>query len=338
MLRSLGSYRGLLLFTALLAAVALVASYSATIGVGEISLTQVWSSVLGTGEDSNKIATLLWQLRLPRIALALCVGWSLGVSGALCQGLFRNPLAEPGLLGISSGSALLAVAGIFVGADLWGLWATPLLAIIGALLSITALLILARGTSSITSLLLTGLILGTLSSALITLMVSLKVERWELGLKVMLWLMGSFEGRSWPHVAWAAIAALFGTVLALWLRRDLDLLHLGEDSATSLGASLKSLRLWVIVTVALLVGSTTALVGVIGFVALLVPHLARRIVGAEHGKLLLFSGILGALTLLIVDDLARSIHSVVIPPGVLTSLVGAPFFLWALRRQSHAGT
>ena len=309
-------------------------------GPGEVGLGEALRSVLahlGLADPPPPLRdAIVWQLRLPRALLAALVGAALACAGALTQGLFRNPLADPGVLGISAGAMLAAVIGFVLGAESAGLWVTPLLAAGGAGLVLLLLLALHRAHHSVATLLLSGLALGTLCAALATLCLALGAQRWDLGLRVMQWSLGSFEGRTWIHLAWALPPCAAGLALAAWLRRDLDTLHLGHDVAASLGVDLGQLRRRAVLAVGLLVGAATAISGVIGFVGLLVPHLARMQGGPGHRRLLPRAALLGAVLVLLVDTLARAVTQVVLPPGVLTSLLGAPLFLWLLRRRGLA--
>lgn len=310
-------------------------------GPGDVGLRDALASVaghlahlLGLAEAPTGLRdAIVWELRLPRALLAGVVGAALASAGVLTQGLFRNPLADPGVLGVSAGAALAAVIGFVLGLEQHGLWVTPLLAAGGAALVLLALLGLHRRSHSLSTLLLSGFALGTLCGAVATLCLSLAAQRWDLGLRVMQWSLGSFEGRTWIHLAWAAPPCAAGLALASALRRDLDTLHLGHDTAASLGVDLLRLRRRAVLAVGLLVGAATALTGILGFVGLLVPHLARMLVGASHRRLLPFAAGLGAALIVLVDTLARGVTSVLLAPGVVTSLLGAPLFLWLLRRR-----
>lgn len=277
--------------------------------------------------------TVLLDLRLPRALLAAIVGAALAAAGAVTQGLFRNPLADPSVLGVSSGAALAAVAGFSVGLDQTALWATPLLAGIGAAATLIVLLVLLDARTDLVRLLLGGVAVGTFASAVITLLLVVRVERWEVGLRIVNWLMGSFEGRSWEHLTWGLAPFAVGGGLAFYVARDLDVLHLGEDTARTLGVDHRRTYALAIAGVALLVGTATALVGMIAFVGLVVPHLGRRLAGAKHWPVLTASMILGAAFLLVVDIVTRAAATIQIPPGVITSLLGAPLFLTILRSQ-----
>jgi len=264
------------------------------------------------------------------VALA---GAALACAGAVTQGLFRNPMAEPGVLGVSTGAAVLAVAGMFLGLDTLGIWVTPLLAGLGAGFSLILLLTLVGPRRGIATLLLAGIALAAIGSALTTLLLALAGARWDLGLKMIGWLMGSFEGRSWDHLYWGVGPILAGLGLAMWLHRDLDILLLGDETARSLGVDMPAFRRRSVACIALLVGTTTAVAGVIGFVGLVVPHMIRIGIGPRHRRLLPASAAGGALLVLLVDIVSRSSSEVVLPPGAITSLIGAPVFLWLLRRR-----
>lgn len=321
------------------AAIPLALLVSLGTGPGDIGLGEALG-VIGrrlVGDDLGLRGAIVWDLRLPRALLAGLVGAALAAAGALCQGLFRNPMADPGVLGVSSGAALFAVVGLLFGLDRAGLWAIPVVAAVGAAAAMVLLLAAAGRQASLAVLLLAGVALGALCSALITVCQALASHQWDFGLKVVYWLMGSFEGRSWPHLSWAVPPCGLGLALALWLRRDLDALHLGNDAAASLGVDLARLRLLVVLAVGLLVGAATALTGVLAFVGLVAPHVARMSSGPGHRRLVPLAALVGASATILVDAIARSASGVVIPPGVITSLVGAPFFLWLLRRRGLRG-
>jgi iron complex transport system permease protein len=327
-----------------LAAIVLTAAFTAllllalVVGPGNVTVSDALDVVathLGLAAPAHPPAVdaLVWELRLPRSLLAALIGAALGLAGAVTQGLFRNPMAEPGVLGVSAGAATFAVVGFTLGLDARGAFTVPGLAALGAGVVLLVLLGLAGDHSDTTTLLLSGIALGAMSGSLTTLLLALDTERWDLGIKVVRWLMGSFEGRSWEHLQGALLPLAAGTVLCLWLRLDLDALQLGRDTAASLGVDLVRTQRLALLAVALLVGAATALCGVIGFLGLVVPHVVRRLGGPGHARLLPLSALGGALVLLAVDVLARSFHQVVLPPGALTSLAGAPFFLWLLRHR-----
>lgn len=281
------------------------------------------------------VDALVWDLRLPRALVAGLVGAALGAAGAVTQGLLRNPMAEPGVLGVSAGAAALAVLGFSLGLDEAGLWATPTLAATGGAITFAILLRLTAHSPRTSTLLLSGIAISAMCGAATTLLLALDTEKWDLGIKVVRWLMGSFEGRSWDHLGAALVPVLGGLAIAIWLRPDLDALTLGSDTAASLGVDLSRTRRLSLLSVALLVGTATALCGVIGFVGLVVPHVVRLVAGAGHRRLVPASALGGAVALLLVDVASRAATEIVIPPGVVTALLGGPLFLWLLLQRDR---
>lgn len=310
------------------------------VGPGEFGLAEVGQMLLAKlsgGALERRVELVLWELRLPRILLSLLVGAALGCAGALTQGLFRNPLASPGVLGISTGSAAAVVLGFALGLDERGLWITPALASLGAVTMLALLFALTARRRDLAYLLLTGVALNALAGALTTLTLALFLDRYQLAQKAMAWMMGSFDGRGFMQLRWALVPIAIGLVAAWALHRALDVLTLGEETAATLGVDLDRLRLGAALIVGLLVGASTAIVGVIGFVGLIVPHLARRLLGSSghsHARLLPASALVGAMLVLAVDTLGRSLSPLFLAPGALTSLLGGVFFLWLLRRET----
>jgi len=225
-------------------------------GVGAGTALDVVAAHLGLAAPAHPPAVdaLVWDLRLPRSLLAALLGAALGLAGAITQGLFRNPMAEPGVLGVSAGAAALAVVGFSLGLDAEGAFAIPGLAALGAGLVLLVLLGLTGDRSDTTSLLLSGIALGAMCGSLTTLLLALDTERWDLGIKVVRWLMGSFEGRSWDHLQGALLPLGAGAAIGLWLRLDLDALQLGRDTAASLGVHLVRTQRLALLAVALLGG------------------------------------------------------------------------------------
>lgn len=326
---------GIVVLATLLAIVAIA------LGPDPIAWSDVVAIVLrGPPADGNTgdLATeTIWSLRLPRVVLSLLVGAALAVAGALTQAVFRNPLADPSVLGISVGAALVAVIGLWLGFDRAGLWVTPLLAGIGATSTLLLLLAIARTVGDPVTLLLAGVALGAAFGAATTGVLAIASDRHDLGIKVVRWLMGSFEARSWGHVAAAGIPIAVGMAIAVASIRDLDALALGDEVAASLGAAPHHVRRRAVVAVALLVGPATAVAGVLGFVGLVVPHVVRRMVGPGHRALVPISAAGGALVMLAVDTLTRA-GWIALPPGVIASLFGAPAFLWILMHTARRGT
>jgi len=282
-------------------------------------------------------ALVLWELRLPRALLGGLVGFSLGLTGAAMQGYLRNPLADPGILGISSAAALGAV-GVFYGGFAASLsLALPLGGIAGAAVAALALnLVAARGGTTL-GLILAGVALSSLAGAMTALALNLSPNPYA-ALEIVFWLMGSLADRSMDHV-WLCLPLMaLGWGLMLSTARALDALTLGEDTATSLGFHLVSVRLRLVTGAALAVGSGVAVSGAIGFVGLVVPHLVRPMVGARPGASLWPSGLAGAALMLAAD---LGVRLLAMRPelklGVVTALVGAPFLIVLLLRERGRG-
>lgn len=319
---------------AVLVAVAIVFSIVAVaLGPGDIGLGDVLGAIgrgiTGQADPTAKHDGVVWSLRVPRVLVVLLVGAALASAGAVTQGLFRNPLADPSVLGISLGAAFVAVLGLLLGLDAVGAWVVPVLAAIGAAATLGVLLLIAQRSSDTTTLLLAGVALGATAGAATTCVLALAGDRHDVGIRVLRWLMGSFEGRSWAHLGGAVVPILVGLVLAMRLARDLDALALGDEVAESMGAEPRRVQRRAVTAVALLVGGATAVAGVLGFLGLVVPHVVRWRLGGAHRSLVPISAIGGAVVLLGVDTWTR-VASDALPPGVLMSLLGAPAFLWIL--------
>ncbi|WP_341988783.1 iron ABC transporter permease [Azorhizobium sp. AG788] len=328
------SHRWLIPGLGLLVAVLLLGSLA--IGYAPLDLKAALGDVLA-GRQSLPALVLL-QLRLPRALLGAAVGFSLGLTGAAMQGLMRNPLADPGIVGVSGAAALGAVIAFYSGfANAFAL-ALPLGGLTGAAVATALLLALARRGGGTTLLILAGVALNSLCGALTALALNLSPSPYA-ALEIVFWLMGSLADRSLDHVALALPFMVVGWGLVLATARGLDALTLGEDTAASLGIPLRRLRLLVIGGTAAAVGASVAVAGAIGFVGLVVPHLLRPLVGHRPGRLLLASGLGGAALTLAADIALRLLP---IRPelklGVVTALIGAPFFLallWRLRREAE---
>lgn len=277
-------------------------------------------------------ALVLVQLRLPRALLGALVGFSLGLTGAALQGLMRNPLADPGIVGVSGAAALGAVTAFYFGATALFALALPLGGLVGAGLATAVLLSLARRGASTTALILAGVALNSLAGALTALALNLSPSPYAT-LEIVFWLMGSLADRSLQHVLLALPFIAVGAALVLSTGRGLDALTLGEETAESLGFHLPRLRLIAIAGTAAMVGAAVAVSGTIGFVGLVVPHVLRPLVGHRPGRLLLASALAGAALTLGADILVRLIPTrPELKLGVVTALIGAPFFLLLLHR------
>jgi len=281
--------------------------------------------------DLERAALVFWELRLPRVLLAAAAGANLALGGLLLQAIFRNPLAEPYLLGLSSGGALGAVIALAAGATAvtW-----PALAGSLAIAAIVVLLCRRRITADLPSLLLVGVALGALAQAFTTAII-LRFDPGALR-SILFWLMGSFAGRGWTEVWMLVPAALIGGVLAYLLHRPLDLVALGGESAHHLGVRVPTLQLAGIALAAALAALTVAACGTIGFVGLMAPHLARRLVGATHGTSIPASILVGIMITVGADLAARTILTgTELPVGVITGALGCLFFLALLQRKNR---
>ena len=313
--------------------------FTSQLGAVHIGLDD-WASLINHGWDTQSGSSyVLWQLRLPRIVFALLIGAALGLSGALTQGLFRNSLADPGLLGVSAGAACAVALGIVILNDLnipllleWRFWTIPALAFSGAILVCFALDRIARWITpgSIAGLLLTGIALNALAAAIIGLCTYLATD--EQLRNLTFWTMGSLSGSSWMLVIAAAV--LFA--LAWWrLRRMITVMNvfaLGESVAAHVGIEISRIRMEVIFWVALLSGFAVAWCGMIGFVGLIAPNFARAWLGGDQRAVVPASMVLGGILLLLADTCARTIAMPAeVPVGIFTALLGAPFFILLLR-------
>ena len=283
------------------------------------------------GEESLG-ARILAELRFPRAILGALVGAGLGASGAALQGFFRNPLADPGIVGVSASAGLGAVIALYFGLTSISLLMIPMAATMGGLLGVGFLLLLAGRRASSTTLILSGVAVSAVASSMTALLMNLSPNPWALA-EIAYWLMGSLADASWNEVRFAAPLILIGTGVLLLVRNDLDPLSLGEETARSLGVDLRRLRLAIVLGSALAVGGGVAVAGAIGFIGLVVPHLLRPFVAARPAALLLPSAMGGAALLSLADVGTRLLSGPGIPLylGVLTALLGAPFFVWLVR-------
>lgn len=292
---------------------------------------RVWLAPSDIIAGSPLASLIVTELRLPRAVLAIGVGISLGLSGAVLQGLTRNPLAEPGLLGVSMGASLGAVFAIYFGLSTVSAAAVPLFGLLGAIGAMTLTFTLGRGGGTL-ALILAGAAVSALASALISLALNLAPSPFA-AYEIMTWLLGSLADRSWDHVLLAGPFIVAGCVLLASTARALDALTLGEAQAESLGVDLKHLHLKALVGTAIAVGAATSVTGAVGFIGLIAPHLVRPFVGYEPRRILLPSALAGAVLLLAADIATRVIaFGPEMKLGVFTSLLGIPFFFWLVVR------
>lgn len=330
---------GALLVVLAVALVVLVIVAGAS-GAFPVSPGEVVSSVLGkvgidVGTPPDALGEdVLWDIRFPRVALAVLVGGSLGCAGALMQGTFSNPLAEPGIIGVSSGAALGAVLVIFTGLAPFGTWSITGAAFLGGVATVFLVYAASRhdGRTEVITMVLTGIALNALTGAVLGLLTYYSDDS-QLR-SITFWTLGSMAQATWPKVAVVAPLAIGGLVVAPLFARRLDLLALGDRPARHLGVDVERTRRVVLLLVAVLTASAVAVSGQILFVGLVVPHLVRMAAGPGHRLLVPASALAGATILVGADLAARTMAAPAeVPLGVLTALVGSPFFFWQLRRM-----
>lgn len=326
-------------------AVALVVAAVVASGRGQLGIPPVevlGSFFHGIGLDLGPLPahpnghSALWVVRFPRVAMAVIVGASLAVAGAMLQGVFGNPLAEPAVVGVSSGAAVGACAVIVAGISVLGNWTVAVAAFLGGLATTVVVYALARsgGRTEVVTLVLTGIAVNAFTFGAIAFLTF--VADPQAREQIVFWQLGSLNGTTGPAVLAVLPMVVAGMVIAAAVARRLDLLALGEGPARHLGVHVERLRLVVVLAVALLVGSAVAFTGIVGFVGLVVPHLIRMLAGPAHRLLLASSALGGALVLVSADLLARTaVVNAELPLGMLTSLVGGPFFFWLLRRTRN---
>lgn len=322
-------------------ALLLTAGASLAIGASGASL---WNAVfrLVTGQPIGLTeAVILWDIRAPRTATGICVGAALAISGAIMQGLFRNPLADPGILGVSAGAGLGAITAIVLGASLplgvpqfFGAALLPVFSFVGAWLTMLLLYRVATraGRTSVATMLLAGIAIAALAAALSGLLV---FRASDLQLRELtFWQLGSLSGANWNKVLVAAPLILCACAIGLTLARGLNGLALGEATAHHLGIPVQRTKFTAILTVSAATGTAVAVSGGIGFIGIVVPHLLRLVTGPDHNGLLLNSALLGAILLLLADIIARLVVAPAeLPIGIITAVLGAPVFLWILLRK-----
>ena len=279
---------------------------------------------------------IVWLIRMPRVLVAGIVGAGLATAGAIMQGLFRNPLAEPSLMGVGPGAVLGAVAVFVTGLGAVSVVAVPFAAIASALVALLLVYTIATrgGTTPITTLLLTGIAVGSFLTAVSSLLISMNIVTWQVAQEIVFWMMGGLDSRTWAHVGISAPFVFVGLCSALMQARTLDLLLLGEEAAASLGVDLEPSKRLLVATAAILTGASVAVAGLVGFVGLIVPHAVRLLLGPAHRTLLPASAVAGAAFVILCDLAARTVR----PPaevrlGVVTAMCGAPFFLLLMVRR-----
>ncbi|MBZ5740849.1 FecCD family ABC transporter permease [Nocardioides mangrovi] len=337
-IRALAGRVGLLggLALALLVAVVLAAGH----GQLDIPASEVLGSILHKiGLDIGPLPThpqgeaTLWDVRFPRVVMAALAGACLATAGALMQGVFGNPLAEPGVVGVSAGAAVAAATVIVFGWTFAGTWTVAICAFLGGLVTTTLVYLMSRdgGRTEVVTLVLTGIAVNAVASAGLAFLMFLgDTQARE---EIVFWQLGSLNGSRWQYVAVVAPMAAVGLTAALLLAPRLDLLALGDRAARHVGVDVERLRMATIVVVAVLTAAAVAFCGIISFVGLVVPHLVRLLAGPGHRLLVPASALGGAVLLVLADLWARTLIAYAdLPIGMLTALVGGPFFFWLIRR------
>jgi iron complex transport system permease protein len=309
----------------------LVALAFGAVMVGPYGLTpgQTLAALFGQGDRQAQI--VVWSIRLPRVGAALLVGAALAAAGASYQALFRNPLVSPDILGVSAGAGLGAVAGIFLSLPVAAIQASAFVGGMVAVGFVTLVASVVRNTDRTLTLVLIGVVIGALAGAATSLL-KVMADPYDQLPAITFWLLGSLAATTTEDILPALPMVLIGLVPLALLRWRINVLSLGDEEARALGVEAGRTRFFVIAAATLITASVTALAGVVGWVGLVIPHVARMLVGPGFGRLLPTSALIGAGYLLIVDTAARTIAQVEVPLGILTAVIGAPFFVWLLAR------
>lgn len=330
--RSFSRRRSVSIFALLSIILILVALAAASWGVAPIPLL---SYLVGKANWKEGFGVILFQIRLPRIVLAILVGASLALAGAVYQAIFKNHLADPYIIGVSAGAGLGATVGIIlnIGQHSLGIYAIPVLAFAGGLLTIILVYQIAKvGTRvPVTSLLLAGLAVSSTLAALMSLIMVLGGKDLH---TVVFWLMGGLYTANWDQVKMALPLILIGAPIPFFFVRELNVMLLGEERAQHLGVEIERVKKILLTVASMVTAAAVAVSGLVGFIGLMVPHLVRLVVGPEHRGLLPVSLLCGAILLLLADTLARNVlNPVEIPVGIVTAILGGPFFLFLLFKK-----
>jgi len=289
------------------------------------------------GPTTSVESTIVWDGRMPRLIVAFMVGFSLAAAGAIMQGVFKNPMASPGVIGISSGAALGAVIALYLGLAARSLLVLPVSAILFSLVTLALVFIIAtsRGQTSISTLLLAGIALNLIFGALTSFVITLSTREFDVGRVIVTWLMGDLNNRSWEHVQIVLPTTVLGLLGTLFFVKDLNILMTGEETAANLGVNIQWARNMLLFFSSVMTGGAIAVSGVIGFVGLLAPHMVRGLIGPDNRKLIPLAGLLGAVFVIYADLFVRLVVKVDLKIGILTSLMGGPFFLYLIIRHRN---
>jgi iron complex transport system permease protein len=312
-----------------------VAGLFAACLLGSVSMPfdRVLSAFFGNGDQADRL--VIWQIRLPRALAAYLVGAALGLSGAALQGLLRNPLAEPGVLGVSASASLFATFALYYGLVAISPWVLPMAAILGALAGTALIAVAAIRTRSVVTLILIGVGLSSFSGAAMSLLMNLAPNPFSLS-DMVNWMLGSVANRSFQEIGLAAPFLLSGAAILLASRRGLSALTLGEEAASGIGLDLRTQRVLTVLGAGLATGGSVALAGAIGFVGIIAPHIIRPFAGHDPARSLIPSALLAGLILVLADIGVRLLPtSSELKLGVVAALIGAPAFVWiAMRRRA----
>ncbi len=327
---------GRLLLPALLAASILALFAACFLGSTPMPLERVVLALVGAGEPGDGV--VIWEIRLPRALAAFATGAALGISGAALQGLLRNPLAEPGVLGVSASASLFATVSIYYGLAALSPWILPLAAILGALAATGIIALAAIRTRSVVTLILIGVGLSSFAGAAMSLLMNLAPNPFTLS-DMINWMLGSVANRSFRELGFTAPFLIGGAAILLASRRGLSVLTLGEEAASGAGLDLRRQRILTVFGAGIATGGSVALAGAIGFVGIVAPHIVRPFVGHDPARSLIPSALLAGLILVLADIGVRLLPTTnELKLGVVAALIGAPAFVWiAMRRRAING-
>ena len=301
-----------------------------TVGSVNLKLNEIISALINN--DNKMVTTIVYKMRLPRNILAAIVGANLAVSGILLQSVMKNPLADPGITGVSTGASVAAIIILLLLPQYTAI--LPLIAFIGGSLACILVFIMAyKNGIKPGRIVLAGVAVNSILGGVISFLSTMYSDRIQ---SAMLWLNGSLATKTWSHVEMLFAYSIIGLIISLFLIRSANILQLGDDAAKNLGLNVNVTRVVICSVAVFLAGISTAVVGVISFVGLIVPHIARMIMGSDHKYTIPFSIVLGGIVLLVADTLGRTIGGAVeIPVGVIMSIFGGPFFLYLLRKRGY---
>ncbi len=305
-----------------------------------ISKTPIVKDHVDISDIPDSHIAIIWNIRLPRVLLGVIVGASLSIAGAAFQGLFKNPMADPYVIGISSGAAFGATIAIVLGISfsILGISAISLFAFLGAMLAVIIVVNISRYNAIVATntLLLAGIAIGQFLTAIMSLMMVLHSKDMA---KIVYWTMGSLAGKGWKPLVAISFPALFSMFIIYLFAKDLNIILTGDESAKSLGVDVEKVKLYILTIGTFMVSLVVSISGIIGFVGLIIPHITRIIFGADHKILLPSSALVGAIFMLVADTLARTLISPTeIPVGIITALFGGPFFLYLLKKSRKQRT